>query len=268
MTLRALIGKLAGLLPATHHSSIVEGNTANARALVDLFERELAASGFDKRRRTTLWRRTNVKYDILQFDVIPKWRCAKWGVPYGSFRLDVSCLFPFLPRPGYPQDEVDRPDKGFGQVRLSVTRGIRQRRVRATNIWWAADDAEVMEAVVADVRRVIVDKALPFFSRFDDTEELLRTFLEDDDAIDQGERIWGFGKMGSPVRLLYTGFTALECGKWSLAMESLHGCREVVMSIDDLPSENIGNIQAEFSPLIDEGLACAEQRHPWRTGLD
>src|SRR5216684_1362311 len=76
----------------------------NATAIVDLIEEELKPAGFLHRKRTTLWRRTNCKFDILQFDLIPRTRRLKWGEPAGSLRLDVSCLFPFLPKDGYTPD--------------------------------------------------------------------------------------------------------------------------------------------------------------------
>jgi hypothetical protein len=43
--------------------------------------------------------------------------------------------------------------------------------------------------------------------------------------------VWDFGNKGSPRRLLYTGFAALECGHWDLAISSLNACREKVMAI-------------------------------------
>ena len=243
----------------------MKNDNRNARAVVELCQRELEASGFSNRKGTTLWRRTNVKYDILAFDVIPRARCEKWRVPFGSFGLDPSCLFPFLPRSGYvPKDDNYRPEKGFGQVRLSVDRRIQQPSVNAPNIWWAGDNVSVREMVVVDVLRTINEKAIPFFSRFDDPEELLRTFLEDDDAIGH-EGVWDFGKGGSPDRLLYTGFAAIECGEWDLAIASLRACREKMMAVPEPVREQV---QAGILPYVDEGLVCAEHKSAWWGGFE
>lgn len=238
-----------------------KNDNRNARAVIELCQRELEASGFGNRKRTTLWRRTNVKFDILTFDVIPKSRCVKWGEPVGSFILAPSCLFPFLPRSYYaPNDGIYRPEKGYGQVRLSVDRGIPQPSVKAPNLWWAGDDASDIDSVVRDVLRTINERAIPFFSRFDDPEELLRTFLEDDDAI-CGEGVWDIGKEGSPQRLLYTGFAAIECKQWDLAISNLQACREKTTAMDE-------QVQADILPYIDEGLASAEQKRRGSDGLN
>jgi len=240
----------------------VAGANENARQIVQLCYREMEASGFDNRKGTTLWRRTNIKYDVLKFDVIPGARCRKWRVPAGSFSLDPSCLFPFLPRIGsLPSADVYRPEKGYGQIRLSVHRGMRQPSVKSPNIWWAGDDAKTVELVLKDVLGTLHEKVLPFFGRFENIEELLRTFVQDEDAIGH-QGVWDFGKMGSPNRLLYIAFAALECGEWDVAISNLLACRERTLAI---PAGV--QVQAWILPYVDQGLACAEHRRPWSAPL-
>jgi hypothetical protein len=234
--------------------------TTNAASIVKLCEQKLKASGFIDRRRTTLWRRTNRKFDVLKLDVIPKRRCEKWRVPIGSFSVEPSCLFPFLPRLGHLQSgEALQPERGFGQVRLSVYRGISQRAVDAPNIWWAGDNVSAFELVVKDVLGKIDEEVLPFFSRFEDQEVLLRTFIEEDDAIGR-EGVWDFGKKESPTRLLYIGFAAIECGEWGLATSSLTACKQKTMAI---PKPAGALVQAELLPYLDQGLACADHKRAW-----
>jgi hypothetical protein len=235
----------------------------NARSVVKLCQSELEALGFNNRKLTTLWRRTNVKFDVLKFDIIPSARSRKWRVPLGSFGLAPSCLFPFLPRLGHAPSDGLSPEKGFGQVRLSINRGIPQPSVKAHNIWWAGDREDVFDAVTRDVFSKITETVLPFFSRFDDTEELVRTFLEDDDAIGR-EGVWEFGKRGSPTRLLYTGFAAIECEKWDLASSSLRACKDKTMELPELVSKLV---RAEMLPYIDQGFACVEHKSAWTVGF-
>ena len=163
--------------------------------------------------------------------MIPLTRCEKWRVPFGSFSLDTGCVFPFLPRLGHRPTEV-HPKDGFGQVRLALRRAVSQPTVKATNVWWAGDNAQIFNLVLEDVLGQITSTVLPFFSRFEDPNEVLRTFLEDDDAIGH-EGVWEFGKKGSPRRLPFTRFAALECGKWDLAISSLRVCREKMMGIPE-----------------------------------
>lgn len=226
----------------------------NALAIVKLCQEALALSGFADRKGTTLWRRTNLKFDTLKFDVIPRTRSEKWRVPLGSFGLEPSCLFPFLPRAGHAPTDGLKPEKGFGQLRLSIRSAISQRAVKAPKIWWAGD-----EGVQQDVLDTINEKALPFFQRFEDPEELLRTFLEDEDAIGC-EGVWDFGKKGSPNRLLYAGFAAIECSKWDLAISSFESCKERILGFPEIASRSL---RAEYLPYVREGLTRARSKRTW-----
>jgi hypothetical protein len=117
---------------------------------------------------------------------------------------------------------------------------------------------------VKDILRVIKEKALPFFSRLEDAEEVLRTFLEDDGNIGR-EGVWDFGRKESSKRLLYIGFSAIECDKWDLAVSSLRACKEKIMKISP-PMR--ASVQAEMLPYVEQGIACAEQRRRWSSRFD
>src|SRR4029077_7624959 len=108
---------------------------------------ELAPSGFTHRKGTTFWRRTNLKFDVLKFDVIPCARSETWRVPLGSFGLEPGCLFPFLPRAGHAPTDGLQPEKGFGQLRLSIRSAISQRAAKAPKIWWAGDEGALQDVL-------------------------------------------------------------------------------------------------------------------------
>jgi hypothetical protein len=88
---------------------------------------------------------------------------------------------------------------------------------------------------------------------------VLRTLLEDEDAIGH-DGVWEFGKKGSPRRLLYTGFAAMECGQWECAISTLRACKEKIMAI---PNPIGARVQAELLPYVDQGLACAQHQRAW-----
>lgn len=259
MTWKRLFSAKNGRGRASSARSLV----GDARPIIERCKRELQTAGFTSSKGAVLWRRTNIKFDILKFDVVPAARCAKWRVPAGSFGLDASCLFPTLPLLGQKQpNEAHRPEQGFGQVRLLAYRGTSQPEVSPPNLWWA--DPQAFEAIAKDVLGTITDKILPFFGRFEDPAEVLRTLVEDDDAIGQ-EGVWDFGKRGSPKRLLYTGFAAMECGEWDLAISSLRACRNKTLAIPKPVGEQV---QAEILPYVDQGLSSAERKHAWTAGSD
>jgi hypothetical protein len=226
----------------------------NALAIVKICQKKLAPSGFTDRRGATLWRRTNLKFDVLKFDIISRMRSEKWRVPLGSFGLEPGCLFPFLPRAGHAVTDGLQPEKGFGQLRLSIRSATSKREVRAPRTWWAGD-----EGALREVLNTIDEKVLPFFHRFEDPEELLRTLLEDEDSMGC-DGVWEFGKMGAPTRLLYTGFAAIECGKWDLAVSSFESCEERILEFPEIVSRSL---RAEYLPYIKEGLTCARSKSTW-----
>jgi len=235
--------------------------------IISVLGRELQSNNFTDRKGATFWRRTNIKFDIVKVDVITGARSQKWHVPSGSFSLQPSCLFLFLPQLGRKSTEnTIKPEMGFGHLRLSLNRNIPQAIIKATNVWWPSHEDIELGRVVTDVLHKLNHKVLPFFSRFEDTEELLRTFLEDDDAIGR-EGVWDFGKKGSPKRLLYMGFAAIECEKWKVAVSSLQACREETIKKTIMAPEGLREqVRAEILPYVDQGLACAEERRRWSTG--
>src|SRR5262249_55266663 len=128
------------------------------------------------------------------------------------------------------QTDITRPAEGLCQVRLTVYKKISQSQSPPPNIWWVGDHPGELERVLGDVIERINGRALPFFGRFEDADELLRAFLEEDGDFGP-EEIWEFGRKGSPVRMFYTGFCALECHRWDLAFETLTQCREKAVTI-------------------------------------
>ena len=130
---------------------------------------------------------------------------------------------------------------------------------KAPNIWWAGGTENIFRAVAKDVLGKVTTEVLPFFSRFEDPNELLRTLFEDDDAIGH-EGVWDFGKKGSPTRLLYIGFAAIEYSEWELAISSLRRCKERIMAI---PKPIGARVQAEFLPYLEQGRVCAEHKRFW-----
>lgn len=232
----------------------------NAAAIPKLVKQALEEVGFTDRKGATLWRRTNLKYDVLMFDITPRGRCEKWGVPLGSFALEPYCYFPFLPRLGAgPNPGAVRVDKELGQIRLSFNRRLKQREVKIPNIWWAGNSIATFSQVMEDVLGQIEEKALPFFSRFEDAEELLRTLREDSNMMGR-EGVWNIGNEGSPIRLLLIGFAAIKCERWELARESLEASRDKFMGVPEIIRSDL---LREHLPQIEQGLACVKSKCAW-----
>jgi hypothetical protein len=230
------------------------------RAVADRCRRELTALGFAGRKAWTAWRLTSVKFDIVELVILSNGRCASWGEPYGSFLVEVNCLFPFLPRLNHVSRVFD-PASGYGQLRLHFHRTMVQREVRTSSLWWAGDDEETQACVGDDVLQNLRSKALPFFERFEDRSELLRTLQGDEDAMGQREGVWEFGKPGSITRLLYMGFAAIELSNWELATRSLRECEVKVAEKREVVKKLVA---PGILPYVVQGLEAAAAKRKWQ----
>ncbi len=233
---------------------------ARAKSVVKAVWRAMEQDGFVGKRGGTIWRRSNVKFDLLAFDVITAASSHSRRAAPGTFMLDASCLFPFLPRIGYQPRDVGRLDKGCGQFRLSVLGPLTgAARVHRPLSWCVAEADATDDELAADCLATVRKRLLPMFSRFDDPSEVLRTLIEDEDAT-ASVGVWEIGKRDSLQRLLYTGFAALECENWSVAQASLTACRQ---KLRDLPGILTGRIAVDFLPLLDQADAHAARQSRW-----
>jgi hypothetical protein len=220
---------------ATQRNKIEEIEANKKRAALALFS-ELEAHGFRDRKARTAWRRTNRKIDVFYLQFLSPSVCRKWRVPTGSFSLEPGCFFPFIPSlngksVGEDQSKTSHPWHGLCQIGLVVFKYIHQRECPPSNIWWVGAQTDYAETVIADVLNQVRSKVLPFYSRFEDAHELLRTLLEEDDALGTGkEGIRDIGNKDSPVRLFYTGFAALEREQWEQALAAFVRCREKALT--------------------------------------
>ena len=76
-------------------------------------------------------------------------------------------------------------------------------------VWSMTHDADEVEDAIHAALRAIREDGLPWFDRFTDPREVLRTFREDEQDM---EGTWGFGNPGSPARseLIETAETYLR----------------------------------------------------------
>jgi hypothetical protein len=100
--------------------------------------------------------------------------------------------------------------------------------LKRTDVWYVDPSGQNLNEVIEDAKKAIREIGLPWFSRFTDLNEVLRTLHEDSES---HEGTWGFGTKTSPMRHFMTGFTALAVGQTGSAKEHLQkalasGCFE------------------------------------------
>src|SRR5690606_38530490 len=137
-----------------------------------------------------------------------------------SFALNLGCAFTRLPRrtPFRMRNGLPRPAEYECDLRRGLRKSIEQPELPRTDVWYIDDRGVYLMPCVIDAKHVLVDEGLPWFERFSDRSELLRTLVEDPEEMDG---TWGFGNNPSPVRSYLIGYTALHLGKAQLALEHL-----------------------------------------------
>ncbi|MEM8984783.1 MAG: hypothetical protein AAGC71_17370, partial [Pseudomonadota bacterium] len=79
-------------------------------------------------------------------------------------------------------------------------------------------DGAYLDKAVDDTRMALARDGMPWFERFSESEEVLRTLLEDNEDM---QVLWGFGRNPSPIRHYMTGYVSHHVDRKSLAREHL-----------------------------------------------
>lgn len=199
----------------------------------------LTARAFSGFQNDVSTRATPTRTDVVAVQFFPKGKLAKWGLPSNSFSVAVGSQFSFLPAVfGKEAGQSKQPNPALCHVRLTPSRGIWQLRGRRhPNIWVVDENGKNLEKCAEDAARVLSTAVLPWFSRFDDLQELERTLLEDEEQFDKA---WGFGRKGSPLRKLLLGLVAAQLKHFDIARDNLnqavehHGLVELAGSDEPL----------------------------------
>ena len=181
----------------------------------------LEECGFGVRTGRTAWRHWDEGVDVVNFQALGAYIAAVIGCTPFSFAANRGVWLDYLPR-GEPRERGGRPapEEYECHFRGRVDPGRPQPRfaVGGTDAWYLAPDGSDAEPNVADAASAVLQDALPWFDRFRDHREVLRTLVEDEERM--GET-WGFGAPGSPVRRLATAYAAIHCGELGMAEEEL-----------------------------------------------
>lgn len=176
----------------------------------------LLDAGFTQSTSRTAWRYADEKIDVVNFQSFNSYLAGSLGCTTYSFCVRLGCCFKAIPsRESIKQkDGYLRPEEYECHFRTPLLKTIRQPDLKRRDVWSVDTSGQNLEAVIEDAKRAIVEKGLPWFTRFTDLNEALRTLLEDSET---HEGTLGFGANPSPRRHFMTGFVALSLGKTGLA---------------------------------------------------
>jgi hypothetical protein len=180
----------------------------------------LKANGFWPNTSKTLCRNQKDTIDAITFSSFSTYfaNCLDCTTSSLSVELNVLCPFIYDSAPALPNGKLYKPEL-HGAIRYCLKKDIRDE-CPSPIIWYVHDDGSNIDEVVDSVERSIKVQALPWFERFSDLAELLRT-LQEEPQKDASTGNFGYGNPDSPLVHYISGFIALRLGDLRLAKRSL-----------------------------------------------
>ena len=180
----------------------------------------LKSVGFARFTDRNAWRHADGRIDVINFQSFNSWLAEGLGCTTYSFAVNLGCAFTSIPRqvPFRLRGGLALPNEWECDLRRGLRKQIDQPEFLRENVWYVDERGRYLMPSVIDVKHVLTDHGLPWFERFADRTEVLRTLLED---ADDHAGTWGFGSNPSPMRALLIAYTALDLGQSELAREHL-----------------------------------------------
>jgi hypothetical protein len=177
----------------------------------------LIEAGFSLFTSRTGWRYGTNRIDVVNFQSFNSYLAGGVGCTTYSFALNLGCYLTYIP---YPHG-VERLKQKEGRltpqeyechIRRPLNKSILQPQFPRKNIWYVDPDRRHLSPAISDAALTITTQAFPWFERFSDDFEVLRTLLKEKE---ENNGTHGFGAMRSYL----LGYTALFLGKPDLAGE-------------------------------------------------
>jgi hypothetical protein len=181
----------------------------------------LQAAGFTQFTMRTGWRYSGEKIDVVNFQSFNSYLANSLGCTTYSFCVRLGCSFDAIPRRSQRlkrKDEFLRPEEYECHFRRPLQKTIKQPNLKRTGVWYVDPSGQNLKVVIEDAKKAILENGLPWFNRFTDLNEVLRTLHEDSES---HEGTSGFGTKTSPIRHFMTGYVAKSLGKTQLAFEHI-----------------------------------------------
>lgn len=207
----------------------------------------------------TFRRESEIRIDVFEFEIYSPSKCAKWNIPPFSFSVNVGCLYKFIP--SFADDNIEDNPKAHPQefechFRMNVLKGIWQWRCRDKNVWCVKPDGKVPDRIYRDIHRLIIEDVLPWFSRFDDLENVARDLINSKAENNKYRRFLKSYRLSFGVPLQIPAFFALRTKNMEGALEL---AKEALAS--PLFTENYPKITRVKTALEELIMSIQEQRN-------
>jgi len=182
----------------------------------------LLHAGFEEITSRMAWRRGGDRVDVVSFEAFDSSKAEAPGSTPHSLAVKVGIFLRAVPARQSAKGGSGRPPRpeiADCQFRRTLTKSLPQDELRRTDVWYLDSRGANLSEVVRDLERTFRRDALPWFRRFDQPGEVLRTLFEDEQYADGGT--WGFGRNPSPLRHFLIAHVALAQERVELAMQHL-----------------------------------------------
>lgn len=158
----------------------------------------IRAQGFGTVRGKTFWRHGPALIDVIRLGHVTPHVAAVAGIVTASVQVEFGAQLKFgMAGSVRRRDGLPCPDPWDCLFRGAPQKTLAQPRLEQGDIWVVEADGSNLDAVIADIPRVIRDDAPAWFARVHDLTAMQR-LLESEE--EDGFRLWGFGRPGSPAR--------------------------------------------------------------------
>ena len=194
--------------------------SAKLRSEVRPFLKEAGFSAFTGR---NAWRFHSDRTEVVSYISFNSYNASVIGCTTFSFFVNLGIYFHYIPH-NFDRSSFDvsnpkfRPPEHVCHFRRGLSRSFAQSELERRDIWYIDERGLYLDKAIHDTRIAIARDGMPWFERFSDCEEVLRTLLEDDENM---QKLWGFGLNPSPIRHYMTGYVSHHVGQNELAERHL-----------------------------------------------
>jgi hypothetical protein len=181
----------------------------------------LRENGFSRSTERTFWRHRDSQVDVVNFQSFNDYNASVSGFTTYSFAVNLGCYLLEVPE-SFPsvkrKDGVLLPQEYDCHFRGRLRKHLQQPELDSTEIWFIDPEAKYLDRALHDVRMAFLRDAVPWFSRLENRDEVLRILVSEQEMM---ASLWGFGNAGSPCRHYMTGYVARALGRYDLAQQAL-----------------------------------------------
>jgi len=182
----------------------------------------LKEHGFTVFTQRAAWRDCGSKIDVIKFQSLNSHDAAIFESTTFSLIVSLGIYFKCIPdRFSKLKEKSDLvlPKEYECHFRRLLHKSIAQKELPRKSIWHIDSEGDNLEIVIQDVKNQLITQGLPWFERFENMNEVMRTLLEDREDLNGTD---GFGRNPSPIRSYLTGYIALSMGDYELAKKALN----------------------------------------------